>query len=245
MPFVLSGTDDLIAAAGGHPFARLWLRDGLVDLRCWSSRGALVWTGHSALDGSVDVVGFGPAERVIALLDQLDGHLPRQGGLSVPRDAVPLLPARLRPADGVEWEFRWTTVPPPPQDGEQDVLRLPGTAEPELAALLVRTSQRPEVRPGDPRIRGWVGVRDPGGRLVAMAADTSGAGIGYMSAVATDESVRRQGWGSAVTARLSRWLIEEFGVASLGLYSDNAAARRLYVRLGFGDVVEMTSGTLP
>jgi predicted GNAT family acetyltransferase len=63
--------------------------------------------------------------------------------------------------------------------------------------------------------------------------------------VATAGDTRGRGLGTAVTAWLTRRLLEEgTGWVTLAMYSDNPAARRLYQRLGFVRAHELTSGLL-
>ena len=52
---------------------------------------------------------------------------------------------------------------------------------------------------------------------------------------------RGRGLGAAVTARLTREAITGVGVCTLGMYADNAVARRVYHRLGYATVHQLST----
>jgi predicted GNAT family acetyltransferase len=85
-------------------------------------------------------------------------------------------------------------------------------------------------------------VRDDSGRLVACGVrERSLAGHPILSGITVDPTQRGLGLGLAVTAHLTRRAVEEAGVCTLGMYSHNAVARRVYLGLGYGDVHEWSS----
>jgi predicted GNAT family acetyltransferase len=86
----------------------------------------------------------------------------------------------------------------------------------------------------DPGVVAWFGVRDVD-RLVACAAvEEDRPGVPGLASIATDPQYRGRGLGGAVTAGATRWAFERgHEVVTLGMYSDNAVARRMYHRLGF------------
>jgi predicted GNAT family acetyltransferase len=59
------------------------------------------------------------------------------------------------------------------------------------------------------------------------------AGYPILTGVTVLARERGRGLGLAVTAYLTRQAIEESGVCTLGMYSDNAVARRVYHGLGY------------
>lgn len=244
MPLVLSDPAALVSAAGGHPFVRSALRFCAGDAHGWSSGDALVWAARDERSDSVSwsVMGFGEPTRVADLLGQVAHLLPEHCDISVPRPAAPLLGRAVRQASRTDWDFRWTAHRPPRGPVDDAVRVLEPEEYPEVSALLERANPTASALPEHPWVRQWVGIRDDTGLLVAVAADTSHHDIGHISSVATDPDARGRGFGAAVTAYLTRLHVEEFGVASLGFYVDNAPARRLYDRLGFEYEVQMTSG---
>ena len=165
--------------------------------------------------------------------------------LTVETRALDRLPAQLRPdpeqADG--WEWMWTDRTPPPVPGEAAVGWV--DADERLRSLLQAANPRHHGRPGDPDIRGWAGVRDDSGRLLAAGAlavlDT---GIPSLRSISTDPAARGRGMGAAVSAFLTRHALSLAPVATLGLYSDNDIARRLYTRLGYQPSHAFCSGPL-
>lgn len=165
--------------------------------------------------------------------------------VSVPRGTAAELPPGYRLDDPVDWDFRWTAAVPPVTGGESLVNWLESpAADPAVAELLETASPRTSARPGNPNVRRWAGIRAAGGRLAACAADTSGAPVGHLSAIATEPEGRGRGFGTAISAWLTRQLLAEFDLVTLGVYADNPAARRLYDRLGYADEHHFTSGLL-
>ncbi len=75
-------------------------------------------------------------------------------------------------------------------------------------------------------------------------------GVPHLASIATRPDVRGRGYGEAVTSSLTRAaLLGGRPVVTLGMYADNAVARRLYQRLGFGErapvVVPPAAPTVP
>lgn len=138
--------------------------------------------------------------------------------------------------EGADWEWLLTATPPALPPGAGDVRWLTDADGPAVSALLAVASPRHSADPGDDDVRGWVGVRSPDGALVACAAHTEAVpGVPHLASVATHPDVRGQGLGSAVTGALvHRLLAGGAPVVTLGMYSDNAVARRMYRSLGFG-----------
>ena len=110
---------------------------------------------------------------------------------------------------------------------------------------------RPSSRPRAPRTHGqpfarpgqvWVGVRDADGALVACGgSEPSSAGTPTLAGIAVAGRLRRSGLGAAVSAHLTRRAVSEVGACALGMFADNAAARRVYERLGFVTGMEWRS----
>lgn len=165
--------------------------------------------------------------------------------LTLPRGTLPLLTDQVarRIGDGADWDWWWTADSPAPQPGE-DVVETVRDDE-AIRALLVVASPRPDVAPGVPGLRVWLGVRAEG-RLVACGALTERAsGAGHLASIATSPAWRGRGLGGAVTAALTRRsLASGDAVCTLGMYADNGPARRMYLRLGYRRAHEFSSRAL-
>jgi len=239
----LTSAAELLLATGHDPFVRRTVRTPSV--RAWWRDGATAWLGDRHRGRSyLSALGAPPA--VGALIEQLLPELPVGIRVTVPRGTAAHLPAWVG-MQRTDWDFRWLAAAPPRQPGEQAVQALcddAGDAD-AIAALLAADSPTASAQPGDEGVRGWVGVRDAHG-LVACAADTSwGDASGHLSSIAVRRDARGAGLGSAVTAALSRRLLDAGAeLVTLGMYSDNAAGRAMYDRLGFHDDHPFTSGPL-
>jgi len=121
------------------------------------------------------------------------------------------------------------------------------SADHEVAALLDSDSPRHSARPGERYVRRWCGIRDAEGALVACAAHVEYVvGVPHLASIVTRRDHRGRGIGTAITAWLTRRLLEEgAAVVTLGMYADNDVARRLYGRLGYRLDHRFTSGRLP
>ena len=171
---------------------------------------------------------------------------PEIGFVSLPRDLDRLLrPAYLLDPRN-DWEWLSTAADPPPQPGEADVQWLDDADLDDVRDLLERWSPRHDAVPGRPGVLRWCGIRDDAGRLVATAAHTEHrVGVPHLASIATDGDLRGRGLGTAVTAWLTRQLLAEgIDAVTLGMYSDNDVARRLYARLGYQCAHQFTSGRL-
>lgn len=90
-------------------------------------------------------------------------------------------------------------------------------------------------------------IRDSDGALLACAALVEHVrGVAHLASIVTRTDQRGRGLGRAVTAWITRRLLDEGApVVTLGMYADNAAARRVYHALGYVDVQHFASGFLP
>jgi GNAT superfamily N-acetyltransferase len=237
----LATAAEVLLATSHDPFARGSLRRPL--LRGWVGEGATAWIGIDAEERLPCLSTLGSPAAVAALVAELLPELPPRQRLTVPRGTPAHLPAWVG-MDGTDWDFRWTLAPPPLQPGEERVE--PVEDERAVEALLAAASPTASAQPGDRDVRGWLGVRDGSGALLACAADTSGAtGVGHLSSIAVAPGARGQGLGKAVTAALTRRLFEQGSdLVTLGMYADNAVGRALYDALGYMDDHPFTSGPL-
>lgn len=222
---VLSGRAAVLEAVARHPYARHTIRLGdeptgyLLD-------GAAAWLVTGSRGTVPYAVGAArPAVEFVASTDAAATgrwlHLPRTGSL-----------AELTVARHDEWEFRWTTTPPPTQPGEQRVTRLGEADVDELSALIEESFPTSTSRPGDPGVVAWYGIRDSD-RLIAAGADRTRSDVGFLAGLTVTPEARGRGLGAALTAAMTRDLLRRYDTVALGVYADNAGAIRLYERLGF------------
>ncbi len=237
---VLGSAAEVLLATGHDPYARGTLRSP--DVTGWAGGGAVAWAGIDMEERTGYLTTHGTPAAVGALIGELLPQLPPDQRVTLPRGTPPHLPAWVG-LDGTDWDFRWLDRPPPPQPGEDEVV--PVEDEDAVRALLEASSPTASALPGDPAVLRWVGVVR-GGRLVACAADTSNAtGVGHLSSIAVHPEARGTGLGRAVTSALTRTLFAGgCDLVTLGMYADNAAARRTYDAVGFVDDHRYTSGPL-
>ena len=231
----LAGDDVYVRTSLGGDCSAWWAGPGsalgwVVPGRRFPGRGHLVVTGDAA-----DAAAL--ASRVMTDTEVTSMSLPRDVDRLV-RPAV-----RLHPRN--DWEWMYADAAPPVQAREDEVGWLDDGDDGDILALLTTWSGRHDTVPGDEGVLGWAGVR-AGGRLVAAAAHLEHhPGVPYLASIATSGEARGQGLGAAVTAWLTRQLlVPGRELVTLGMYSDNAVARRMYLRLGYRIDKRWTSGRL-
>ncbi|MFD9128122.1 GNAT family N-acetyltransferase [Kitasatospora sp. NPDC059571] len=232
----LAAPADLRAAADDDPLL-LWAARGL-------TRGARAWhlgdaaaVASPALSGRDRIAVRGPLDDALPLLRQvLDATGPAFRPLGE-RALVTALARRLPDlAHAGDFGLMTTTGPalPPAPPGLPAAHWLAPAELPEAAALLDRHFATSYAHPQRPGADAWAGVRDPHGRLTAIAADAwSSPEVGLLAGVATDPA-RGRGNGHAEAACrlvLDRHLTRR-GRAALLVDDANTAAIRLYTRLG-------------
>lgn len=200
-------------------------------------------------DGSGRLVS--PA--VVAALEDLVSSAPFAGwvadlrtkgvdAVSLPRSAAHV-GGLLRETRGL-WEWMWTTTPPS-APGDEGTVELVEEDRAALQALLDAhnpgTDGQPFARPG----QRWVGVRDEGGRLLAVGCcEPERSGTPVLSGITVVPTARGRGLGRVVTAELTRGAVGTHGWCTLGMYSVNDTARRLYHSLGYETGAVWSSGAL-
>ena len=172
---------------------------------------------------------------LIALRD--GGHLDRLASqsVSVPQEHAAIAHEVLDLAGGGDWDWMWTTSSPLVHPAEGRIVVLDDTEdEGELTAFTRLHNPRVWTEIGTGRVRRWVGIRGANRALVAVGgAEAEESGIPHLAGVVTDTALRGQGLASAVSAHLTRWAVGTHGVCTLGMFSDNEAARRVYDRLNY------------
>lgn len=237
----LTSYDEVLEASGGDPFVRWELP---LDYRgpAFALDGsttptvAFVRTGTSRRTG---LTAIGETERLDLLL-----RLMRRSGVlaefplssvSLPQHAAALLDRHFTVDTGGDWDWMWTASTPPTTPTERQLVDLDDERDAEaIRALLAEANPTSHAHPGEGVTEHWVGVRDHGGRLVACAAlHRNTAGHPHLSGITVGLGRRGTGLGLAMTAALTREGVRSDGVCTLGMFSDNAVARRLYMGLGY------------
>jgi GNAT superfamily N-acetyltransferase len=234
----VAGREAVLRLAGQAAYARFAtsMADGIVGL---SMTGAVLWQGDTRFGRIAHGLGPGPAIVELVTYARHAGWLDA-GWINLPRGVEP---------PGLDcrevWDFRWSTAPPPPVPGRADVVPVADGAA--VDELLDAAMPDAAVRFGHPMARRWFGIwRD--GRLAACATDRStrcvdptAPVVGVIGSVAVHPSYRRQGLGAAVTAALTERLRAAHGLVTLGVMADNDDATRVYQRLGYTAVAQITS----
>ncbi len=235
---------DVLAVTGNDPFVRRQTRYRFGP--AWHDDGSVAFASLDAEERLRHLAAVGDPQRVAELVATAVRELPEVPRLSLPRGTLPYLPPWWRLEDVTDWDFRSTATAPPELPGEERVDWLGEADAGDLKELLVAANPDSSVWPGEPKVRRWAGIRDAMGRLEACLADTSGTdGTGHLSGITTRPESRGRGLSSAITGWATRRLLEEgCDLVTLGVYADNAAARRVYDRLGFTDDHHFTSGVL-
>jgi ribosomal protein S18 acetylase RimI-like enzyme len=232
----------LLAATADHPFVRYSTRAGGGD--AFAGRSATVWHGGTSQSSMVGALGDGAAALAVVTALRADGAIAPGARAELPRMRHAIIEAAFPGVSIVDWDLRWLCSLPPVIAGEADVVALTDADSDEINAILDAGLPDAHVRPGAGRVRGWYGIRD-GADLVAVAADSSSFGIGFLNSIAVRPESQGRQLGSAVTLWLARRLRAETDTVLLGVWMHNVHASRLYHRLGFTGLHEITAFTLP
>lgn len=144
-----------------------------------------------------------------------------------------ILPVRVR---GGDWDWMWTaTTPAGGQEGEQRLVELDDLDDAaELIAFTAEHNPRVWAQIGTGTVTHWIGLRDHEDELVAIGgAQREHSGAAHLVGILTHRGLTSQGLGTRITRELTTWAIADGGVSTLGVFSDSAAAIRLYTRLGY------------
>jgi GNAT superfamily N-acetyltransferase len=200
------------------------------------------WRPQLAHWGGTAVVGPGSHDRAESEALEVLAGLARERGVAVEwfstlpgRDLQ--VPAGLATSGSGQWDFMWTTdVPPPgrPVDGVELVELNDTDDAPTIEEFGRRHNPTFEGYPGRGFATLWLGARGDDGRLLGVGAvHELASGMPHLAGIVVDVERRGRGVGRLLTAALTRAAIEEAGVSTLGVYTDNAPATRLYTELGY------------
>ncbi|MDN4173755.1 GNAT family N-acetyltransferase [Nocardioides sp. SOB77] len=227
-----AGLRDL-AATTSVPFVRHTAGPATYDV-AWERGDAVL------VHGAHHTVGLGPAEDLGPLMAALaDRFVPAR--LTVEEAAYGAVPAAWAYDVRGHWHWMRTTEPAPPP-----TVPLERVDDADAVDAVLDVAQ-PDTfgRPGTLGIEGWLGVRVEG-RLVGVGAvrrDPDGSG--HLRAVSVLPGATGRGLGLALSQGLTRWAMDRPPqVATLGVYTDNAPALRIYERLGYRTEHTFCSGPL-
>lgn len=229
---LLARTDD--------PFIRYAAPDDALVVAGPLGWGALVrWRPHGHWGGAALTTPGAPAEAESAVLAALVARVEEQGAspewfsTGPGRELAP--PSGWRLGEDGTWAFMWTEgtddLPPAP----------PGLVELDDCADAARIEDFGlshntvfEGFPGRGYASVWLGAEDSSGELAAVGAiHVLGSGAAHLAGIVVRPDLRGTGLGAGLTAQLTRRAVAEHGASTLGVYSDNTVAVRLYHRLGY------------
>ncbi len=146
-------------------------------------------------------------------------------------------PAGLTTTGSGTWDFMWTREMPPTAEVPEE-LELVELHDTDDATTIEDFGRRHnpafEGFPGRGFATLWLAVRRRGGDLLGLGAvHELPSGMPHVAGVVVDEHERGQGLGTLLATELTRAAVAEAGVSTLGVYSDNAPALRLYAALGY------------
>jgi ribosomal protein S18 acetylase RimI-like enzyme len=103
-----------------------------------------------------------------------------------------------------------------------------------VAELLADASPSSYAWPGHPGVRRWAAVTGERGELLSIAADAwSAPEVGFLAGVATHPVARGKGLSRQVCGFVTAELVKRHGRVGLMVDGDNAAAIKVYERLGY------------
>ena len=231
-----------LATASDLPFVRHQL-DPDATLRAWvRGRAAAVESSRvrPGQGGGVPVLTcLGPPADLVPLMTALADAGERPARLTVEDPSYDAVPAAWSYARHGHWH--WMLTSSPCEAATVPVEEVADLAE--VDAVLDAANPGSFARPGSPGVECWLGIRQEG-RLVATGALTrEHDGTGHLRGVSVLPSHSGRGLGRALSAALTRRAqAGASGVATLGVYVDNAPALAIYDRLGYAVVHTFSSG---
>lgn len=246
--------DELLEASGWDPFVRFATSSELLAVAGeagWACvtpwrPGGRHWGGAAMV--APDAPRSAESEALELLVELAGGRGRSVEWFSTADGRVLSLPEGLRGNSSGRWDFM-ITHPPPPQgpaggmpfpSGDAvvpglELVELDDRLDADRIGAFGRTHNTAfEGFPGLGLATLWLGLRDPAGELLAVGAvHELASGIPHLSGIVVHSGHRGKGLGRWVTEELTRRAVEEAGVSTLGVYSDNLAAQRLYSELGY------------
>lgn len=155
--------------------------------------------------------------------------------VSVPQRYATALAQTYPVTTGGDWDWMWTTTVPPLHPAEQQIIELDDTADAAEIEIFARQhNPRVWTEIGTGAVHQWLAIRAPSGDLLAVGgAESEDSGVPHLAGIVTHTGYRGHGWGTAISAALTRSALADHAVCTLGMFSDNDAARAVYRRLGY------------
>ncbi|MBO1750467.1 GNAT family N-acetyltransferase [Actinotalea sp. BY-33] len=205
------------------------------------------------------LMGRGTASAAVGLAARWAAQTGRAGWMSLPRpvDVPPALLDDLGLRPFSTWDWLSCASPPPVVPGESEVELLEPEDDAAIRDCLDAANPTTSASPGT-GLGTWWGVRAPDavdGRLLGVLSVVHRPGdpdatdrSWHLRGLSVRPESRNAGWGRALTAAVLRSALTahdgaapEADWVSLGMYADNAAARRVYEGLGFAVDAEFAS----
>ncbi len=235
--------DGLLERSGRDPWVRWTTTSELLAVvsdEGWACVGPWRPGGRHWGGAAVVTEGGGPqaeTEAFAALAALASGRDVELEWISTHQGRPLRVPRGYARAGSGRWDFLWTRQGPepsaPPVDVEAVELDDVDDAA-EMEAFGRGHNPTFEGFPGAGLATLWLGARDRTGALVAVGAvHELASGIPHLAGIVVDPSLRGRGLGRWLTASLTARAVEEAGVSTLGVYSDNAVALGVYAALGY------------
>jgi len=234
-------TIDVAEVAARDAYVR-WSIDPASVSGCWAV-GSSVALLHDREPrpglGSPWLMVLGKLDEARALFDALaDLGVGVPAGVTVSAPTYPLVPTQWALEPRGHWDYLVTSAAAARDPGRDVEVEVLDVADPVVAgqvdAVLDADNDGAFARPGDADVHTWMGVRDGNELAAAGALCRTESGAGHLRAITTLSRARGRGYGAAVSAALTRRGLDQLAPeVTLGVYSDNAGAIRLYERLGY------------
>lgn len=236
---------ELLQVSGHDPFVR-WVTTSEVlavadeDRQGWACVGP--WRPGNRHWGGAAIVTQGVARQAESEALELLNELAQTRGVGLEWFSTAVgrslqLPSDQHSTGSGEWDFMWADrlAGEQPAGERVDMVELDDQDDAEeLASFGSTHNANFEGFPGRGFATLWLGVRAAPGELRAIGAlHELASGIPHVSGIVVAPSHRGQGLGMALTRELTRRAIIEAGVSTLGVYSDNEHALRIYQTLGY------------
>ena len=145
------------------------------------------------------------------------------------------IPSRLAHTGDGCWAFFWTDqVPARGAHPATSFLELDDTTDAERIERFGRAHNGSfEGFPGHGFATLWFALIEDGEMRAIGGLHELGSGAPHLAGIVVHRDHRNRGLGAHITHELTRRAIEQTGIATLGVYSSNTPAIRLYQRLGY------------